>query len=92
MVIIKNKGLYVEIDLKAFASLNSVDYGMTYLMKDQSWAVRVEKNGLWVEVNTPVGNFQLDMNSVNGLPAKIGVITPKDNWELGKEIANLKNL
>lgn len=92
MVIIKNKGAYVEIDLTAFKHLKSVDYGLTYLMKDQTYSVRVEKNGEYVEVNTPIGNFQLDQNAVMGLPAMIENVTPLDNFQLGLILANLKNL
>lgn len=92
MILITHHIKYIKIDFNDFIENEKVLYSPIFIMKDQSFEVRCEKNGNWVEVWTPTGMKQLDMNGQNGFPAKIQNKVPDDNFELGYLLSELKNL
>jgi hypothetical protein len=92
MVLITNHNQYIKIDLTAFLLLDSVKYKHIYLMKDKAFSVKLWKDLKCVEVHTSDDIYELDMDGVKGLPAKIGNTIPLNNIQLAEELAKLRNL
>ena len=92
MILITNHIEYIKIDLTAFTALPSIKYLHIYLMKDKAFSVKLAKDLSVVEVYAADDVYELDMNGVKGLPAKIDNKIPLNNIELAEELAKLKNL
>lgn len=86
---------YVKIDMGAFVNLDGikVPFKIGYLMKDQTLLVSLDHDSDYVKVIlTNDISFRLDMNGVNGLPAKIDNYIPSNNEDLAYKLAQLRTL
>lgn len=92
MILISNHNNYIKIDLTAFIALDTVEYSIIYIMKDKALSVKLAKDLSVVEVYADGDIYELDMNGINGLPAKVENKVPLNNIELAEELAKLKNL